>query len=87
MTSVVCHPKLNKVPVCFVSPSFASASRFSVPIARHSRSWAIQLLSRPSPEEFHKTTTKWKENAGCTANDGGYFEKDIVDRDDDDDDK
>ncbi len=41
------------------------------------------------PEEFHKTmTAKWKERIlVCVANDDGYFEKDIVDRDDDDDEK
>ncbi len=38
------------------------------------------------PKEFHKTmTTKWKERMMlCIVNDSGYFEKDIVDHDDDD---
>ncbi len=41
------------------------------------------------PEEFHKTmTAKWKERLlGCIVNDGGYFETEIVDRDEDDDDE
>ncbi len=41
------------------------------------------------PEEFHKTTTaKWKERLQvCTANAGGYIEKDIADCDDDNDDE
>ncbi len=40
-------------------------------------------------EEFHKgMTAKWKERMlARIANDGGYFEKDIVDRDDDKDDE
>ncbi len=38
-------------------------------------------------EEFHKTVIpKWKERIlVCTANDNSYFEKEIVDCDDDDD--
>ncbi len=36
-------------------------------------------------EEFHKMmTVRWKERMPvCIVNDSGYFEKDIVDRDDD----
>ncbi len=39
-----------------------------------------------SPEEFHKTmTAKWKERMlVCIADDCGFFEKEIADRDDED---
>ncbi len=42
---------------------------------------AVNFLFQDLPiEGFHKTmTTKWKERMlACIANDGGYFEKDIV---------
>ncbi len=49
---------------------------------------ANHLFQDPPPKKFHKMITVKREERmlTCIANDNGYFEKDNVDRDDDNDD-